>query len=148
MDRFEDTDMWRRISKYCRIDAISIVTCKIRTHHGNAIASQSADAIVSSLEYYKNKIECEDEEYGRDVIYNGLSRIYGYYSSAFQTVPGFAREAGELLSLSAEYKYQAKCENCLVRVASCIVYQSYKIFRYRPFFYIHPVLRRIRNLLS
>ncbi len=57
-NRFEDTDMWRRISKQYKILAIEEPLCKIRYHEGNEM--EHPDKIFKALKYYTEKVLRED----------------------------------------------------------------------------------------
>jgi glycosyltransferase involved in cell wall biosynthesis len=84
--RFEDTDLWRRISRDYRVDGIDTETCAIRTHGGNALRGLDPDDIWTQLIYYVVKIKAEDRDHRRFTRL-GISRLYMYYSNAFATVP-------------------------------------------------------------
>ena len=103
MERFEDTDMWRRISKICRIDAISEFTCKLRTHRGNALKSQDPEQIRQALDYYAAKVMSEDRDVALTVRRKGLSRLYAYYAEAIRAVPEWDVIGRDLLRRSFSY---------------------------------------------
>jgi glycosyltransferase involved in cell wall biosynthesis len=100
MDRFEDTDMWRRISKITYIQAMPIETCKLRTHHGNRLASQSPASILKAIAYYCRKIRKEDTDQPILVRQKGIAQLYLYYGKAFKTVPGW-ENSGRMLAAKA-----------------------------------------------
>lgn len=103
MHRFEDTDMWRRISKHCRIDAMQEYTCMLRTHDDNSLLNQKPDVIAASLDYYAAKILEEDTEINISVRRNGLANLYRYYGYAFMSVPEFSDRGRKLLQISRAY---------------------------------------------
>lgn len=82
MYRFEDTDMWRRISKSYCIGAIQEYTCKLRTHDGNSLMAQNPDQIRSALDYYAGKILREENDLSTLARRKGLAGIYFYYGGA------------------------------------------------------------------
>ncbi|MEY4463406.1 MAG: hypothetical protein RLZZ81_377 [Pseudomonadota bacterium] len=100
MYRFEDTDMWRRISKYYQIGAISEFTCKLRTHSDNHLLNQDPVRIASALKYYSLKILNEDTEYGIPFLEKNLANLYIHYGQALQTVPEFAPTGNELIRIA------------------------------------------------
>jgi glycosyltransferase involved in cell wall biosynthesis len=100
MSRFEDTDMWRRISKLFRICAMPIETCKLRTHADNSLASQNPASILQAIAYYCTKIRREDSDQPLFVRLKGFAALYRYYGRAFQSVPGWEKN-GRLLIASA-----------------------------------------------
>nr|WP_228519816.1 glycosyltransferase [Methylophilus sp. QUAN] len=104
MDRFEDTDMWRRISKRYRIDAMPDFTCLLRTHEDNSLQSQDPHKISSALDYYANKISTEDTEVDLTVRNKGLSGLYTYYAYAFLSVPQFAESGKRLIKTAKNYQ--------------------------------------------
>lgn len=57
-ERFEDTDMWRRISKQYKILAIDEPLCKIRYHQGNEM--EHPEIVFKALKYYTQKVLKED----------------------------------------------------------------------------------------
>lgn len=85
MERFEDTDMWRRISKHFFIAAISEPTCKLRTHSDNSLIAQDPQKIVKALDYYASKIFREDADVGVITLRKGVSTLYRYYGYALLT---------------------------------------------------------------
>jgi glycosyltransferase involved in cell wall biosynthesis len=101
LHRFEDTDMWRRISKSYRIDAMPEYTCKIRTHKENSLLNQSPQLIASALDYYSKKIIHDDVEIRLGIRKKGLAGLYRYYGGALMTVPQFYHYGKELM-LAAE----------------------------------------------
>jgi len=103
MDRFEDTDMWRRISKVAYIEALPEFTCKLRTHSDNILGAQNPDQIMASLDYYAKKIIDEDKKMGYLVLRKGLGGLYLYYGLAFLTNSVW-KEHGRIL-LDKAYKY-------------------------------------------
>jgi len=100
MYRFEDTDMWRRISKHYQIGAISEFTCKLRTHSDNHLLNQDPIKIASALKYYSLKILNEDQEYGIPFLEKNLANLYIHYGQALQTVPEFAFAGDELIRIA------------------------------------------------
>ena len=101
LHRFEDTDMWRRISKSYRIDAMPEYSCKIRTHEENSLLNQSPQLIMSALDYYSKKIIHDDVEIRLGTRKKGLAGLYRYYGRALMTVPQF-NHFGKKLMLAAE----------------------------------------------
>lgn len=100
MDRFEDVDMWRRISKKFMIYAMPDVTCLIRTHSDNHIKNQNPEKIIESLEYYKKKILREDNHISTAQHENKINILYEYYISAFSAFPEFQAFANKLCLVS------------------------------------------------
>jgi len=97
MERFEDTDMWRRISKCYLIDAIAKPTCKLRTHSDNSLISQDPQKIVTALDYYSAKIFREDTDMGFTTLRKGVSTLYQYYGYALLTQSEWASLGRALL---------------------------------------------------
>ena len=103
MHRFEDTDMWRRISKLARIDAMPAFTCRLRTHTENSLAAQDPAQIVGALDYYVRKILAEDTAVGTLVKKRGIGSLYYYYGRAFLTVPAWKAAGRQLLRTAYRY---------------------------------------------
>lgn len=104
MHRFEDTDMWRRISKKYRIDAMQEFTCLLRTHTDNSLQNQNPFAIKESLAYYSQKILDEDQEISLPIRQMGIASLYSYYGSAFVSVPEFRAIGCELMDIAQKYE--------------------------------------------
>jgi glycosyltransferase involved in cell wall biosynthesis len=96
LHRFEDVDLWRKISKYYEFYAMNVVTCEIRTHNDNVIYNQNPETIIQNLERYVDKILNEDRKIYRA---NGLKKLYDYYIDAFLSVPRFYNFASQLKKL-------------------------------------------------
>ncbi len=105
LNRFEDTDMWRRISKNHLIHAIPKYTCLIRTHNDNTLKNQNPLAIIEDLQYYTQKIISENIV-DKKTLMNGLYGLYYYYISALDSVPHFSKYATELEAVLENYGRQ------------------------------------------
>lgn len=102
LDRFEDTDMWRRISKCHQIFGLQDRTCLLRTHSGNALAGQDPLSITQALDRYVKKIGREDKDMGWFLRHRGVAKLYGYYGAALMTNQNW-REIGRDLLLKEIY---------------------------------------------
>lgn len=89
MDRFEDTDLWRRIAKRYQIGAINVPTCRLRTHKDNALATQDPKHIREAVDYYVAKVFSEDADVDRNFLREGACRLYEYYAKALLSIPGW-----------------------------------------------------------
>lgn len=103
MHRFEDTDMWRRISKKYRIDAMPEFTCRLRTHSDNSLQSQNPEAIKEALSYYTKKILEEDRNVPLPIRQMGIANLYTYYCAAFMTVPQFRSIGNEFREIARQF---------------------------------------------
>ena len=103
MSRFEDTDMWRRLSKKTLIHAIDIDTCKLRTHSSNSLAAQNPDQIIASLEYYVAKIRNEDSELPDLSVRRRIGALYFFYGKAFMSVAGWEVYGRKMLMTGLRY---------------------------------------------
>ncbi len=127
MVRFEDTDMWRRISKISSINAINEFTCKLRTHPENHLLNQSPDQIIDALNYYSKKIQKEDTDKGKIFLRRGLSRLNFFYCRSFFKVHGWKRHAIILLSTSLKYWPLIFVEYFINRLRYYLFNYKYKI---------------------
>jgi glycosyltransferase involved in cell wall biosynthesis len=103
MERFEDTDMWRRIAKWFLVDAIPTPTCYLRTHHGNALAGQSPHKIEAAVTYYIDKVFAEDRSDNGGVLRKGASGLCFFYAKALLSMPTSAVIGRKLLLKSISY---------------------------------------------
>jgi glycosyltransferase involved in cell wall biosynthesis len=85
LDRFEDTDYWRRVSQKFKMGAIEEITCLIRTHEGNAIDGLSAQVLRRQVLKYGKKILAEDLENHGYVIFSLVSNMYRHYAWAISS---------------------------------------------------------------
>jgi glycosyltransferase involved in cell wall biosynthesis len=88
MNRFEDVDFWRRISKKFKIGAINEITCHIRSHEGNHVKSFPMKSFEDAIDYYAQKILTEDIDVDPIIIQAGLRRLYGHYATGLARVSG------------------------------------------------------------
>lgn len=77
MDRFEDTDYWRRVSKFYEIYAISEPLSKVRIHRRNQLEEPSR--LLESIDYYVTKVFKEDKDSKLFFKLKGASNIFQYY---------------------------------------------------------------------
>src|SRR5277367_588900 len=103
MARFEDTDMWRRISKHTPIAGIDQVTCHIRTHAGNRLEGLDPAMISRSIDYYVAKIIADDVDIDPVVLNAGARRLFEYYGNAMLTLPEFTMVGKTLLKRGREH---------------------------------------------
>lgn len=103
MSRFEDTDMWRRISKSYRIEAMPEFTCRLRTHGDNSLLNQCPEQIALALEYYAKKIIRDDGEIDLEIRKKGLAALYRYYGHALMTIPQFSSTGRRLMRIAYRY---------------------------------------------
>ncbi len=92
MERFEDTDMWRRVSKRYAIWGMREPLTKIRTHSGNSM--EDPQQVLESIRYYVAKIDREDRDTSTVFRRKGASNLYGHYGKAILVQgrgPHFAR---------------------------------------------------------
>jgi len=103
MSRFEDTDLWRRVSQITPIHAINTYTCKIRTHPGNHLHSQNPEKIIEAIHYYVDKIRCDDKSPTGFSQNHGIGRLYHYYGCALIHVPHMQAYGQQLLAKAFDY---------------------------------------------
>ena len=103
MERFEDTDMWRRIAKRFLVHAIPTPTCYLRTHQGNALAGQDPQQIEAAVTYYIDKVFAEDDTIEKGILRNGASGLCFFYAKALLTIPTAAAIGRKLLFKSIGY---------------------------------------------
>ncbi len=82
LERFEDIDYWRRISKLTLIQNLDTVTCKIRTHRGNRIANLDGKVLTSEVRKYGQKVLREDSKLFGEVVPLLVMNFYKHYSRA------------------------------------------------------------------
>lgn len=87
MDRFEDTDMWRRIAREFLVGAIPEFTCRLRTHTGNSLAGQDPAAISAAVMSYIDKIFSEDTSISLQLRAGGAADLCFFYARALLTLP-------------------------------------------------------------
>lgn len=104
MDRFEDTDMWRRIAKEFLVGAIPNFTCKLRTHDGNSLAGQDPINIFAAIIFYIDKIFAENNSIDSSELHTGASNLCLFYARAFLTLPSTVKLGRKLLVKSIQYK--------------------------------------------
>jgi glycosyltransferase involved in cell wall biosynthesis len=103
MERFEDTDFWRRIAKHFNIAGIDEVTCHIRSHGGNDIRSFEPASFKRAIDYYVEKVFREDGDIDPSILGAGARRLYELYGSALLGVPGAKQLALELQQKGKAY---------------------------------------------
>jgi glycosyltransferase involved in cell wall biosynthesis len=122
MERFEDTDMWRRISKQYQINALREQTCLLRTHTENILAAQNPQRISDALDYYVKKINDEDCDVGIITRRKGIARLYGYYGAAMMSKSAWG-EMGYSLLLKGMLSWPLNLRN----IARFIIYHKRKM---------------------
>ena len=122
MERFGDTDLWRRISKQYQINALQELTCLLRTHTENTLAAQYPGRISSALDYYVKRINNEDGDAGLITRRKGIARLYGYYDAAMMSKSAWG-EIGYSLLLKGMSSWPLNLRN----IARFIVYYRRKM---------------------
>lgn len=84
LSRFEDTDLWRRISKVTQIVALDIPLTTVLTHSGNQM--ESPEEVYRSLSFYVRKIFNEEPGCDPLVYREGAARLFLHYGYAVKSV--------------------------------------------------------------
>lgn len=103
MERFEDTDMWRRIAKHYKVLAIPEPLSIIRTHSGNELTGQDLEKIFRALTYYVEKVFNEDRDVDEAFRRKGAGRFYRHYGQAALICPGQQCTARKFFVCSMRY---------------------------------------------
>lgn len=82
LDRFEDTDYWRRISKRFKFGVITDSTCLIRTHSGNTIDNLSAHELRCQVTKYISKVFREDFSLDKTFLVQASRNLVLHYAQA------------------------------------------------------------------
>jgi glycosyltransferase involved in cell wall biosynthesis len=87
MERFEDTDMWRRVSRRHKILAINKPLSKLLTHQGNRLREPINE--LNNIKYYVRKLMKEDRSF-RDVCKRKLAaNLFHHYMFAVYRDPQY-----------------------------------------------------------
>ncbi|MBB6485564.1 glycosyltransferase family A protein [Rhizobium lusitanum] len=103
MERFEDTDLWRRIAKSHRVGAMPEVTCLLTTHDDNSLASQNPGKILRAIDYYITKVFRDDADRGMPSLRQGASRLCEYYGRALLLAADHRGKGLSLLTRAISY---------------------------------------------
>jgi glycosyltransferase involved in cell wall biosynthesis len=107
LERFEDTDLWRRIAKNHLFGAIEDVTCKIRTHPKNSLLVQDPKTIAATIRYYVSKVFSEDSEIRPDILNAGARRLCEHYGISMANVSAFS-SIGQILLQQGRRQFSPK----------------------------------------
>lgn len=113
MERFEDTDLWRRIAKRFKVGILREPTCILKTHDDNALAAQNPEKIIGAIDYYVKKILREDADIDAGFLRAGASRLYEYYGRAFLSVTGWRRFGLRLLRTAIIFQPSRSVDICI-----------------------------------
>jgi len=80
MDRFEDSDMWRRITQKYLVLAVREPLCQIRHHRGNLMERPSK--LLRALDNYVSKVFREDSQLSWFYKQKAASNLYRQYYQA------------------------------------------------------------------
>jgi glycosyltransferase involved in cell wall biosynthesis len=86
LDRFEDTDFFRRTAKSSKGFAISEVLVELYTHEGNSISNELVPRTLNFISTYLQKVNSESNELSWSVKRNSSARLYSFYGAAFLSV--------------------------------------------------------------
>lgn len=113
MDRFEDTDLWRRIAKRFKVGILREPTCILKTHDDNALTAQNPTRIIGAIDYYVEKVFREDADIEMAFLKDGASRLYEYYGRAFLAVEGWRHFGLQLLRKAIMFQPRRGASICL-----------------------------------
>ena len=114
LHRFEDTDMWRRISKECKIFAIKEPLCIIRKHSDNKM--EHPKDVYKSMIHYINKIFIEDRNVSYLIKAKGASNLLFHY--------------GAVIFVKKEYKRALSFPFFIQSLKCCPPYPFYFFLRF------------------
>lgn len=101
LDRFEDTDMWRRIAKRHRVDAIREPLTAVRFHDGNQM--ERTETLLAAIDTYVEKVLAEDADVGRDRLHAMAARLYYHYAMAVRRERPGTSDDGAFLARALRY---------------------------------------------
>jgi hypothetical protein len=102
MNRFEDTDMWRRISRKYKALAIPEPLIDFREHSGNTM--EDPRTVFESVCYYVDKIRRDDEDVDPSGLRNGASALFLHYGRAVYAQKQWRPLARPFLRASLRYR--------------------------------------------
>jgi glycosyltransferase involved in cell wall biosynthesis len=89
MERFEDTDLLRRISKITPIGGIDEIGTHMRKPAEDKLESVDPEATASAVDYYARKIHAEDKDMDPIAVAAGVRRLYEFHGKRLLSVKGF-----------------------------------------------------------
>lgn len=122
MDRFEDSDMWRRIAQKYQILAIREPLCQIRHHWGNLM--EHPTKLLRALDNYVSKVFRHDTQLSWFYKQKAASYLYFQYYMAVKNSPKWRR-------MSWPFYFRAMVywpPQPLVQLVSWLVFYGYKLF--------------------
>lgn len=152
LDRFEDTDYWRRVSQKFRIGGMAEITCLIRTHEGNSIDGLSTQTLRKQVLKYGKKILSNDLGKHGYIVFSLVSNFYRHYAWAIAS--NSPRDFnGYFLYFKSELlqrKYLYKCEVEAGGSFGRIICRMSKILVLRFVFSFKQLLKKLlgRNVVS
>lgn len=153
LSRFEDTDLWRRISKVTQIIALDEPLTTVLTHSGNRM--ESPEEVYQSLSSYIRKTLKEDSGDDSLVYREGAARLFLHYGYAVNSVY-CQRRLSEPFFQEAISFYPRYSIDSLLESRTMVVAQAAKLFivkfQFAPFalFYLFflTVLRNSKILIT
>ncbi len=100
LDRFEDTDMWRRVSREYKIGALREPLIKVRTHQDNRLDSLYPEKVFLDVQKYIHKVKKEDGKKFGSFVSKGSSRLYYHYGVAFAQITPWKKWTNRLFLAS------------------------------------------------
>jgi glycosyltransferase involved in cell wall biosynthesis len=102
MERFEDTDMWRRISKRFAVRAIADVLVDVRAHAGNRM--EDPRRVFQSVSYYVDKVLDEDQDADQALLRKRASELFNHYGAAVLAETGSRSLSRPFFRASLRYR--------------------------------------------
>ena len=96
LERFEDIDLWRRISKTYEFKAIIEPLCFVRTHQANSIESLNMQELANQVEKYIRKTLNEDLAFRGLVLIKLSQNLVKHYKKAIREQTGGRRACWSL----------------------------------------------------
>ena len=104
---FEDTDLWRRIGRHCRVDAITQPIAEVRRDADEAFLDQDPIDVLGAYSYYVEKIAREDSDV--DPLIRGASvRRLGEHTAALLKSKAPTAPYSDILNQQAELCFLPK----------------------------------------
>jgi glycosyltransferase involved in cell wall biosynthesis len=83
LNRFEDTDLFRRLAQKSNPIALAQVLVTLRSHYDNSISLENPKILHSQIKRYLKKVWTEDDRLNLNKKLYGSSKLYEHYGAAF-----------------------------------------------------------------
>jgi glycosyltransferase involved in cell wall biosynthesis len=128
LDRYEDIDFFRRISKKYKVQGIYQPLLKFRKHAQNSLENQDPNKMFKDITFYVEKVFREDIDRNANLLSVAAANFYFKYGKFICSIPRFRKSAIKFFIKAIKYYKFSRLDYSFLCVIIIVGLATYSVF--------------------